>query len=104
MKCFIALLSATSLHPFQNRGLNDMELDPSSMEKRFAFKFLKKILKYVDSAQEFIAHLGKLQILFLESLGLLKFKYLIDRFTVLVINILLHLRNLNNVLIYRINS
>uniref|UniRef100_A0A663MKW1 Ryanodine receptor 3 n=1 Tax=Athene cunicularia TaxID=194338 RepID=A0A663MKW1_ATHCN len=41
-----------------SRGLNDMELDASSMEKRFAFKFLKKILKYVDSAQEFIAHLG----------------------------------------------
>lgn len=28
------------------------------MEKRFAYKFLKKLLKYVDSAQEFIAHLG----------------------------------------------
>uniref|UniRef100_A0A8B9TRC2 Ryanodine receptor 3 n=1 Tax=Anas platyrhynchos TaxID=8839 RepID=A0A8B9TRC2_ANAPL len=40
-----------------SRGLNDMDLDASSMEKRFAFKFLKKILKYVDSAQEFIAHL-----------------------------------------------
>uniref|UniRef100_A0A803W762 Ryanodine receptor 3 n=1 Tax=Ficedula albicollis TaxID=59894 RepID=A0A803W762_FICAL len=40
-----------------SRGMNDMELDASSMEKRFAFKFLKKILKYVDSAQEFIAHL-----------------------------------------------
>lgn len=41
-----------------------MDLDASSMEKRFAFKFLKKILKYVDSAQEFIAHLGKLPIFF----------------------------------------
>lgn len=30
------------------------------MEKRFAYKFLKKLLKYVDSAQEFIAHLGTL--------------------------------------------
>ncbi|XP_069065087.1 ryanodine receptor 3 isoform X1 [Pleurodeles waltl] len=40
-----------------SRGLKEMELDASSMEKRFAFKFLKKILKYVDSAQEFIAHL-----------------------------------------------
>lgn len=30
------------------------------MEKRFAYKFLKKLLKYVDSAQEFIAHLGML--------------------------------------------
>lgn len=29
------------------------------MEKRFAYKFLKKLLKIVDSAQEFIAHLGK---------------------------------------------
>ena len=36
-----------------------MELDASSMEKRFAYKFLTKVLKYVDSAQEFIAHLGK---------------------------------------------
>ncbi|KAJ6667359.1 hypothetical protein lerEdw1_017337 [Lerista edwardsae] len=40
-----------------SRGLHDMELDASSMEKRFAYKFLKKILKYVDSAQEFISHL-----------------------------------------------
>uniref|UniRef100_A0A8C3IPA6 Ryanodine receptor 3 n=1 Tax=Chrysemys picta bellii TaxID=8478 RepID=A0A8C3IPA6_CHRPI len=40
-----------------SRCLKDMDLDASSMEKRFAFKFLKKILKYVDSAQEFIAHL-----------------------------------------------
>uniref|UniRef100_A0ABM5FAI2 Ryanodine receptor 3 n=1 Tax=Pogona vitticeps TaxID=103695 RepID=A0ABM5FAI2_9SAUR len=40
-----------------SRGLNDLELDASSMEKRFAYKFLKKILKYVDAAQEFIAHL-----------------------------------------------
>ncbi|XP_053330601.1 ryanodine receptor 3 [Spea bombifrons] len=40
-----------------SRGLKDMELDASSMEKRFAFKFLKKVLHYVDSAQEFIAHL-----------------------------------------------
>ncbi|XP_076834093.1 ryanodine receptor 3 isoform X3 [Brachyhypopomus gauderio] len=39
------------------RGLRDMEQDSSSMEKRFAYKFLKKLLKYVDSAQEFIAHL-----------------------------------------------
>lgn len=29
------------------------------MEKRFAYKFLKTILKNVDSAQEFIAHLGE---------------------------------------------
>ncbi|XP_069017865.1 ryanodine receptor 3 isoform X1 [Embiotoca jacksoni] len=39
------------------RGLKDIEQDSSSMEKRFAYKFLKRLLKYVDSAQEFIAHL-----------------------------------------------
>ncbi|XP_041123116.1 ryanodine receptor 3 isoform X8 [Polyodon spathula] len=39
------------------RGLKDIEQDASSIEKRFAYKFLKKLLKYVDSAQEFIAHL-----------------------------------------------
>ncbi|XP_071378264.1 ryanodine receptor 3-like, partial [Centroberyx affinis] len=39
------------------RGLKDMEQDSSSMEKRFAYKFLKRLLKTVDSAQEFIAHL-----------------------------------------------
>uniref|UniRef100_A0A8C9YIY5 Ryanodine receptor 3 n=1 Tax=Sander lucioperca TaxID=283035 RepID=A0A8C9YIY5_SANLU len=39
------------------RGLKDLEQDSSTMEKRFAYKFLKKLLKYVDSAQEFIAHL-----------------------------------------------
>ncbi|TMS12225.1 Ryanodine receptor 3 [Larimichthys crocea] len=39
------------------RGLKDMEQESSSMEKRFSYKFLKKLLKYVDSAQEFIAHL-----------------------------------------------
>lgn len=37
-----------------------MEQDSSSMEKRFAYRFLKKLLKYVDSAQEFISHLGML--------------------------------------------
>ena len=36
-----------------------MEQDSSSMEKRFAYKFLKRLLKYIDSAQEFIAHLGE---------------------------------------------
>ncbi|XP_068071751.2 ryanodine receptor 3 isoform X2 [Danio rerio] len=40
-----------------SRGLKDMEQDSSSMEKRFAYKFLKRLLSYVDSAQEFIAHL-----------------------------------------------
>lgn len=42
-----------------DRGLKDMEQESSSMEKRFSYKFLKKLLKYVDSAQEFIAHLGE---------------------------------------------
>lgn len=36
-----------------------MEQDSSSMEKRFSYKFLKRLLQYVDSAQEFIAHLGE---------------------------------------------
>uniref|UniRef100_A0A671PCZ7 Ryanodine receptor 3-like n=1 Tax=Sinocyclocheilus anshuiensis TaxID=1608454 RepID=A0A671PCZ7_9TELE len=38
-----------------SRGLKDMEQDSSSMEKRIAYKFLKRLLNYVDSAQEFIA-------------------------------------------------
>ncbi|XP_047657475.1 ryanodine receptor 3 isoform X4 [Tachysurus fulvidraco] len=40
-----------------SRGLKDLEHDSSSMEKRIAYKFLKRLLSYVDSAQEFIAHL-----------------------------------------------
>ncbi|XP_029456052.1 LOW QUALITY PROTEIN: ryanodine receptor 3 [Rhinatrema bivittatum] len=43
-----------------SRGLKAVEIDTSSMEKRFAFKFLKKVLQYVDCAQEFIAHLEAL--------------------------------------------
>nr|XP_015196138.1 PREDICTED: ryanodine receptor 1 [Lepisosteus oculatus] len=39
------------------RGLKDMELDTSSIEKRFAYGFLQKLLKWMDIAQEFIAHL-----------------------------------------------
>ncbi|XP_053702100.1 ryanodine receptor 3-like isoform X3 [Synchiropus splendidus] len=39
------------------KGLKEIDHDSSSMEKRFAYKFLKKLLKYVDQAQEFIAHL-----------------------------------------------
>ncbi|KAM4640861.1 ryanodine receptor 1 [Discoglossus pictus] len=39
------------------RGLKDMELDTSSIEKRFAYGFLQKLLKLMDTAQEFIAHL-----------------------------------------------
>ncbi|KAM9113707.1 LOW QUALITY PROTEIN: ryanodine receptor 1 [Pangshura tecta] len=38
------------------RGLKDMELDSSSIEKRFAYGFLQQLLKWMDS-QEFIAHL-----------------------------------------------
>uniref|UniRef100_A0A8D0CRI0 Ryanodine receptor 3 n=1 Tax=Sander lucioperca TaxID=283035 RepID=A0A8D0CRI0_SANLU len=34
------------------RGLKDIEQDSSSMEKRFAYKFLKRLLKYIDSAQD----------------------------------------------------
>ncbi|XP_031141122.1 ryanodine receptor 1b isoform X1 [Sander lucioperca] len=39
------------------RGLKDMEQDISSIEKRFAYGFLQKLLKWMDIAQEFIAHL-----------------------------------------------
>uniref|UniRef100_A0A8C5WZH8 Ryanodine receptor 1 n=1 Tax=Laticauda laticaudata TaxID=8630 RepID=A0A8C5WZH8_LATLA len=39
------------------RGLKDMELDTSSIEKRFAFGFLQQLLKWMDISQEFIAHL-----------------------------------------------
>ncbi|KAJ8266585.1 hypothetical protein GJAV_G00132190 [Gymnothorax javanicus] len=39
------------------RGLKDMELDTSSIEKRFAYGYLQKLLKWMDIAQEFIAHL-----------------------------------------------
>lgn len=43
---------------FVSRGLKDMEQDISSIEKRFAYGFLQKLLKWMDIAQEFIAHLG----------------------------------------------
>ncbi|KAK5903284.1 hypothetical protein CgunFtcFv8_007077 [Champsocephalus gunnari] len=39
------------------RDQKDVDQDSSSMEKRFTYKLLKTLLKYVDSAQEFIAHL-----------------------------------------------
>ncbi|XP_021563748.1 ryanodine receptor 1-like, partial [Carlito syrichta] len=39
------------------RGLKDMELDSSSIEKRFAFGFLQQLLRWMDISQEFIAHL-----------------------------------------------
>lgn len=35
-----------------------MELDTSSIEKRFAFGFLQQLLRWMDISQEFIAHLG----------------------------------------------
>ncbi|MXQ96134.1 hypothetical protein E5288_WYG020199 [Bos mutus] len=38
-------------------GLKDMELDTSSIEKRFAFGFLQQLLRWMDISQEFIAHL-----------------------------------------------
>ncbi|TRY83564.1 hypothetical protein DNTS_016272, partial [Danionella cerebrum] len=40
-----------------SRALKGLDQDSSTMEKRFAFGFLQTLLKYVDSAQEFIAHL-----------------------------------------------
>lgn len=42
------------------RGMKDMEQDISSIEKRFAYGFLQKLLKWMDIAQEFIAHLGNM--------------------------------------------
>lgn len=35
-----------------------MESEISSIEKRFAYGFLQKLLKWMEIAQEFIAHLG----------------------------------------------
>lgn len=48
-------LNQTVLH---FRGMKDMESDISSIEKRFAYGFLQKLLKWMEIAQEFIAHLG----------------------------------------------
>lgn len=42
-----------------SRGMKDMESDISSIEKRFAYGFLQKLLKWMEIAQEFIAHLGR---------------------------------------------
>lgn len=39
--------------------MKDMELDTSSIEKRFAYGFLKKLLQWLDIAQEFVLHIGK---------------------------------------------
>ncbi|KAK7926103.1 hypothetical protein WMY93_008413 [Mugilogobius chulae] len=38
-------------------AVTDMESDISSIEKRFAYGFLQKLLKWMEIAQEFIAHL-----------------------------------------------
>ncbi|XP_062457766.1 ryanodine receptor 1-like, partial [Pezoporus occidentalis] len=52
------LLKFLQLHGYAvTRGLKDMELDSSSIEKRFAFGFLQQLLRWMDTAQEFIAHL-----------------------------------------------
>uniref|UniRef100_A0A674G6S9 Ryanodine receptor 1 n=1 Tax=Taeniopygia guttata TaxID=59729 RepID=A0A674G6S9_TAEGU len=52
------LLRFLQLHGYAvTRGLKDMELDTSSIEKRFAFGFLQQLLRWMDIAQEFIAHL-----------------------------------------------
>lgn len=37
-----------------------MESEISSIEKRFAYGFLQKLLKWMEIAQEFIAHLGNI--------------------------------------------
>ncbi|XP_031429541.1 ryanodine receptor 1b isoform X8 [Clupea harengus] len=52
------LLKFLQLHGFAvTRGLKDMEQEISSIEKRFAYGFLQKLLKWMEIAQEFIAHL-----------------------------------------------
>ncbi|KAM4542025.1 ryanodine receptor 3 isoform 5-T5 [Odontesthes bonariensis] len=54
---FLQINGYSIIRSIRREGLKDLEQDSSSMEKRFAYKFLKKLLKYVDSAQEFITHL-----------------------------------------------
>ncbi|XP_063061461.1 ryanodine receptor 1b isoform X2 [Engraulis encrasicolus] len=52
------LLKFLQLNGFAvTRGLKDMEQEISSIEKRFAYGFLVKLLKWMEIAQEFIAHL-----------------------------------------------
>uniref|UniRef100_A0A8C7UMM4 Skeletal muscle ryanodine receptor n=1 Tax=Oncorhynchus mykiss TaxID=8022 RepID=A0A8C7UMM4_ONCMY len=52
------LLKFLQLNGFAvTRGIKDMESDISSIEKRFAYGFLQKLLKWMEMAQEFIAHL-----------------------------------------------
>lgn len=44
-----------------------MEQEISSIEKRFAYGFLQKLLKWMEIASEFIAHLGITVILYIKS-------------------------------------
>ncbi|XP_041269700.1 ryanodine receptor 2 [Onychostruthus taczanowskii] len=37
-----------------SRGLNDLELDTPSIEKRFAYSFLQQLIRYVDEAHQYI--------------------------------------------------
>uniref|UniRef100_A0A8C3VA48 Ryanodine receptor 1 n=1 Tax=Catharus ustulatus TaxID=91951 RepID=A0A8C3VA48_CATUS len=47
------LLKFLQLHGYAvTRGLKDMELDTSSIEKRFAFGFLQQLLRWMDIAQD----------------------------------------------------
>uniref|UniRef100_A0A3Q2Z7H8 Ryanodine receptor 1 n=1 Tax=Hippocampus comes TaxID=109280 RepID=A0A3Q2Z7H8_HIPCM len=52
------LLKFLQLNGYAVTGMKDMEQDISSIEKRFAYGFLQKLLKWMDIAQEFIAHLA----------------------------------------------
>lgn len=52
-------MSELTISASPQRGLKDMELDTSSIEKRFAFGFLQQLLRWMDISQEFIAHLGR---------------------------------------------
>uniref|UniRef100_A0A8C5PNN5 Ryanodine receptor 1 n=1 Tax=Leptobrachium leishanense TaxID=445787 RepID=A0A8C5PNN5_9ANUR len=47
----------TAKEKARDLGVRDGDLDTSSIEKRFAYGFLQKLLKLMDTAQEFIAHL-----------------------------------------------
>lgn len=51
-----------------------MEQEISSIEKRFAYGFLQKLLKWMEIAQEFIAHLGKPPLLVSKALQMLSIK------------------------------
>uniref|UniRef100_A0A3B3DVI6 Ryanodine receptor 1a (skeletal) n=1 Tax=Oryzias melastigma TaxID=30732 RepID=A0A3B3DVI6_ORYME len=53
------LLKFLQLNGYAVTGLKDMESEISSIEKRFAYGFLQKLLKWMEIAQEFIAHLAE---------------------------------------------